>query len=59
MSLVILKGIFSDSNNIFLWYDSKDMNQKILTKKAYLQNFCWFQFYVFKLGMIMCVSLLP
>ena len=28
------KGIFSDSNNIFLWYKSEDIN-----KKAYFQNF--------------------
>ena len=36
-----------------------DMNQKIWTRKAYFQNFSWFQFHVFKLCMIMCVSLLP
>ena len=29
-----VKGIFSDSNSIFLWYESKDIN-----KKAYFQNF--------------------
>ena len=34
------------------------MNQKILTKKAYFQNFSWFQVQIFKLCMIMCVSLL-
>ena len=28
------KGIFSDSNNIFLWHESEDRN-----KKAYFQNF--------------------
>ena len=49
-----VKGIFTDSNNIFLWQESEDRN-----KKAYIQNFSWFQFYVFKLRMIMCVSLLP
>ena len=41
---------------IFLWYESEDINQK---KKAYFQNFSWFQFYVLKLCMIMCISLLP
>ena len=46
--------MFSDSNNIFLWYESEDIN-----KNAYFQNFSWFQFYVFKLCMIMCVSLFP
>ena len=35
-----LKGIFSDSNNIILWYGSEDIN-----KKAYFHNFSWFQFY--------------
>ena len=40
---------FSDSNN-FLWHDSEDIN-----KKAYFQNFSWFQFYVFKL----CVIVAP
>ena len=34
-------------------------NQKIETKNAYFQNFSWFQFYIFKLYMIVCVSLLP
>ena len=49
-TVTFLKGIVSDSNNIFLWYESEDMN-----KKAYFQNFSWFQFYVFKLYMIiMC-----
>ena len=49
-----IKGISSDSNNIFLWLESEDVN-----KKAYFQNFSWFKFYVFKLCMVMCVSLLP
>ena len=30
------------------------MNQKIYMKKTYFQNFSWFQFYVYKLRMIMC-----
>ena len=25
---VLIKGIFSDSNNIFLWYESEDINKK-------------------------------
>ena len=55
MVSVQLKGIVSDSNNIFLWNESEDINKK----KPYFQNFSWFQFHVFKLCMIMCVSLLP
>ena len=27
------KGIFSDSNNIFLWYESEDINKKSLFPK--------------------------
>ena len=27
------KGIFSDSNNIFLWYESEDINKKKLISK--------------------------
>ena len=45
----MVKGIFTDSNNIFLWHESEDINEK-----AYFQNFSWFQFYIFKLCMIMC-----
>ena len=41
-----LKGIVSDSNNIFLWHGSEDILQK---EKGYFQNFSWFQFYVYKL----------
>ena len=52
LQLVVFKGIFSNSNNIFFWHESEDIN-----KKAYIQNFSWFQFCVFKLCMIMCVSL--
>ena len=35
------------------------INQKIQTKKAYFQNLSWFQFHIFKLCVIMCVSLFP
>ena len=28
-----LKGIFSDRNNIFLWYESEDINKKSLFPK--------------------------
>ena len=31
-----LKGIFSDSNNIFLWYESDDTNKKSLFPKFQL-----------------------
>ena len=30
------KGIFSDSNNIFLWYESEDINKKSLFPKFQL-----------------------
>ena len=37
-----------------------DMNQKILTKTTtYFQNFSWFQFYVYKLCMIVCIGIAP
>ena len=48
--IVYIKGIFTDSNNIFLWHESEDINGK----KAHFQNFSWFQFYAFKLCMIVC-----
>ena len=32
----VLKGIFSDSNNIFLWYESEDINKKSLFPKFQL-----------------------
>ena len=47
-----IKGIVSDSNNIFSYHESEDINKKSLFPK-------WYQFQVFKLCMIMCVSLLP
>ena len=31
-----LKGIFSDSNNIILWYESEDINKKSLFSKFQL-----------------------
>ena len=34
--LGLLKGIFSDSNNIFLWYESEDINKKSLFPKFQL-----------------------
>ena len=50
----VIKGIFSDSNNIVLWHESEDTN-----KKAYFQNFSWFQFCVYKSFMIMCTGIAP
>ena len=44
------KGIFSSRG-----HESEDINRK----KAYFQNFSWFQFYVSKLWMVISVSLLP
>ena len=38
----------------FLWYESENVNKESWD----LQNFIWFQFYVYKLCMIMCISLL-
>ena len=39
------------TTSFYSWYESEDIN-----KKTHLQNFNWFQFYIFKLCMIMCVS---
>ena len=50
-----LKGIVSDSNNIYLWHESEDIN----THKSYFQNFSLFQFQVYKLCMIMCIDIAP
>ena len=36
-----------------------DMDQKILTQNGFFQNFSWFQFYVYKLSMIMCTGIAP
>ena len=33
---ILMKGIFSDSNNIFLWYKSEDINIKSLFPKFQL-----------------------
>ena len=38
-----LKGIFSDSNNIFLWYESEDINKKSLFPKFQLIPILRFQ----------------
>ena len=47
------KGILTYSNNIFLWHESEKI------KKAYFQNLSWFQVYVYKLCMIMCMGIAP
>ena len=39
----IIKGIFSDSNNIFLWHDSEDINKKSLFPKFKLIPILHFQ----------------
>ena len=49
-----VKGIVSDSNNIFVWHESKHIN-----KKGYFQKFSWLQFHVYKLCMIMCTDIAP
>ena len=38
-----LKGIFSDSNNIFLWHESEDINKKRLNPKFQLIPILRFQ----------------
>ena len=47
-----INGIVSDSNKIFLWHKSENIN-----KKGYFQNFSCFQFYVYKLCMIMYIGI--
>ena len=51
-----VKGIFTDSNHIFLWYESEDINDKSLFPKCQLIPILRFQVIN---AMIMCVSLLP
>ena len=38
-----VKGIFSNSNNIFLWYESEDINKKSLFPKIQLIPILRFQ----------------
>ena len=40
---VLFKGIFSDSNNIFLWHESEDINEKSLNPKFQLIPILRFQ----------------
>ena len=40
---LIIKGIFSDSNNIFLWHESEDINDKSLFPKFQLFPILRFQ----------------
>ena len=50
----IFKGIVSDSNNIFLWQNFEDINEKKLFPKFQLiPIFCY------KLCMIMCINIAP
>ena len=39
-----VKGIFSDSNNIFLWHESEDINKKTINPKFQLIPILRFQF---------------
>ena len=39
----LVKGIFSDSNNIFLWHESEDTNEKSLFPKFQLIPILRFQ----------------
>ena len=38
-----VKGIFTDSNNIFLWHESEDINRKSLFSKCQLIPILGFQ----------------
>ena len=38
-----VKEVFRDSNNIILWHESEDINEKLL-----FQKFSWFQFLRFQ-----------
>ena len=52
-SKIKFKRIFSDSNNNFLWHESEDVNKE----NTYFQTFSWFQFYIYKLCMILCIGI--
>ena len=39
----VIKGIFSDSNNIFLWHESEDKNKQTLLPKFQLIPILSFQ----------------
>ena len=39
----LFKGIFNDSNNVFLWHESEDINKKILFPKFQLIPILRFQ----------------
>ena len=39
----LVKGISSDSNNIFIWYESEDINKKSLFPKFQLIPILYFQ----------------
>ena len=41
--MIIIKGIFTDSNNIFLWQESEDRNKKSLFPKFQLIPILRFQ----------------
>ena len=43
LCVFILTGIFNDSNNIFLWYESEDINKKSLFPKFQLIPILRFQ----------------
>ena len=53
----MLKGIAVILTTFFLWHKSEDINKK--KKKGNFQNFSSFTFYVYKLCMIMCISIAP
>ena len=48
-----IKGIFSDSNNIFLWHESEDTNKKSLLPRFQLIPI------LHKLCLIMCIGIAP
>ena len=49
-----------DSNNIFLRHELEDINKQANKQtKQNKKRFCWFQFYLYKLCIIMCIGIAP
>ena len=51
--VTIFKAKITDSNNIILWHESEDINEK----NAYILHFSCFQFHVYMLCMIILCSI--
>ena len=50
--MLLQRVVVNSEQELILTASFYDMNQKILTKKGYFQNFSWFQLYTYKLCMI-------